>query len=133
MKGIAIRLARWTAMVLLLAFGWRVSAAYLSPCNQQGEPSRSDHVAVLDQEGSRDGCCPEQASRPIDDGDDDGDCSCPIHCGSGCEGAVMHALPPELSSIELGFAEIVMLPPHSRPSERSDAGPRDILHVPLPT
>lgn len=128
-----MRLARWTALLLLLAFGWRVSGAFLSPCNEGRAPGRSTHGAVVahHQSASADGCCPQQqASHPVDEPDDDGNCSCPIHCGSGCEGAVMHALPPDLPTIELGFEELVMLSADECSSVRRDAAPRGIIHVP---
>lgn len=123
------RFVRFTATLLLLAFGWRVSAAYLEPCNESRDVASGTHGEPGD------GCCPKRAAHvdevPSSDGAPDHDgCSCPIHCGACCDGAAMHALTAEVVAVVLGVSDLVELPETTAPSTRSDAGPRGILHVP---
>jgi len=146
-RGLVSRFARTVAALLLVAFGWRVSAAFISPCSQDDDAPESAvtqiaQIAQAAQAGAAatghggDGCCPgktddhEGASPAKDAPGDDGDCNCPIHCGDCCDGAVMHALPTEVPAVVLGYAELIELPATSRPSARRNANPRGILHVP---
>ena len=134
-----LRLAQLVALVIGLAFAWRVSLAYLTPCVV--------HDAGGAEASGGDGCCPgerrtdpaaaasagdEVASLEAADapGDDDGQCSCPIDCGACCGGAVMHALAPSAPPPTRLVVALVDLPVPGPPALARHAPTGDILHVP---
>lgn len=134
---------RAVAILLTLAFGWRVSLAYLSPCLHDASSVTSS------AEAKGDGCCPgaaraerspateeageRAAERRVDDDaghGEDGDCSCPIDCSPCCGGAILHALPAVAPPPIVAVAVLADLPVPEPAVHRALADPAGILHVP---
>lgn len=130
-------LVRVTAIVIAVAFGWRVSLAYAMPCNHDRPAAGATEAA----EAAGDGCCPhakttesestgDDAPSMSESEDDDGDCPCPIDCSPCCGGAVMHALPGLPLPAPALLAVFVDLPDRGPRSHHTPGAPHDILHVP---
>lgn len=146
--GWGLRLARVVAILATLAFGWRVSLAYLTPCMHVAAAGPATAVA------RGDGCCPgadraagvDGSAVATGDGSGDrsvvpqvedhgadgegGDCSCPIDCSPCCGGAVLHALAAVVPPPLVAVAVLAELPVPEPSTHRSTADPAGILHVP---
>jgi hypothetical protein len=126
---------RVTALVVAVAFGWRVSLAYAMPCDYERPAGASEST-----QAAGDGCCPHAkttdgdstgvASSLCEDADDEGDCPCPIDCSPCCGGAVMHAIPALPLPAPARLAVFAVLPDRGPPSRHTPGAPHDILHVP---